>query len=805
MLYTPEEIRSIYDEYQRRRALNIPITEEFARQLRDAAVGVKNYTNELEASLNQLKSSGIGLFNALRTNQQGASVFNDTIRATGDATAVFAKRLGRFGGVVGLLAKAGAAYIGAANEQSDALFNGYTELTQFGAGFDTGLDGVFRVNQQLGYSIAEMSKFVNIIDKNRQVFPMFRGTVTQGVKAFGDVTDSLRGYEYEFRMMGLSLDDVNNGVANFLQIQTMTGRSQTQSLAELSRGAYQYIQQQTLLTRLTGETADAQRTVNEQMANNAVFQAVQRDLRVRRQAALAAGDTDEAARLEEQARQNIKAIQLAPEPARKGLMEAMGGFVGASEDVEKSMMLMPEATRMAMEQRHSAIDIIGTGSQEADDRMNRFLNSLGRLGLFEDYFGSVVAARRLSLMGDREVLAAREAAVLNEMAQQKNLKDETSSYVKMQMEQRRTREGIEDFINVGINATTAGMRMFAQAANAASDTLTKTAGVGVRAPGAATTEATAAATAATTSTARAPRRAGSGPTAARRTTSAGATPTTIVGGSIQQQIRTNLAAHGITDPMAVSNILAQIQAESNFVPRSEDLNYSGSKLFELYGPNQTRNRVRFRTLAEANALAAQGPEAVGNVIYGGRMGNAADEGFKYRGRGLVQLTGKDNYRYYSELIGVDLVSNPDQANDLDTALKIVAAYFAEKNRSGVDLTNISAVGRAVGYAGGANETARRAQMAESFMLAMGPTSGYRFGGVATGPDSDLYEVELHGTEAVVPLPDGRGIPVEMPNYATSIMMQTEALTEQTQRLNQLISVMRTRNQISQKILRAYQS
>jgi hypothetical protein len=66
-------------------------------------------------------------------------------------------------------------------------------------------------------------------------------------------------------------------------------------------------------------------------------------------------------------------------------------------------------------------------------------------------------------------------------------------------------------------------------------------------------------------------------------------------------------------------------------------------------------------------------------------------------------------------------------------------------------------------------------------------------------------VELHGTEAVVPLPDGRSIPVEMPNYASNLAVQTEALSEQTQRLTELISVMRTRNQLSQKILRAYQT
>jgi hypothetical protein len=761
MLYTPEEIRSIYDEYQRRRALNIPITEEFARQLKDAAVGVKNYTSELETSLNRLKTTGKGLFNSLRTNQQGASVFNDTIRATGDATAVFAKQLGRFGGVVGFLAKAGVEYIAAANEQSDALFNGYTELTRFGAGFDTGLDGVFRVNQQLGYSIADMQKFIGIVEKNRQVFPMFRGTVTRGVKAFGDVTDSLRGYEYEFRMMGLSQDDVNNSVANFLQIQTMTGRSQTQNLAELSKGAYQYIQQQTLLTRLTGETADAQRSVNEQMANNAVFQAVQRDLRVRRQAALAAGDTDEAARLEEQARQNILAIQLAPDPARKGLMEAMGGFVGASEDVEKSMLLMPEATRMAMEQRHSAIDIIGTGSQEADDRMNQFLNTLGRLGLFEDYFGSVVAARKLSLMGDREVLAAREAAVLNEMAQQKNLKDETSDYVKMQMEQRRTREGIEDFINVGINFTTAGMRKFAEAANLASDTLAKTAGVGVRSPGAAA--ATPAATA-TTSTARTSRRAGGAATGAGAPLST--TPGATTGarstdrlldliGSVESRGNYNILVGGRTEPSLTNMTVAEVlEFQSSMTGRGHESTAVG------------KYQIIRGTLQD---LVKSGAVSLNDVFSPATQDRLA----------IALLNRRGYQRYLQGNMSVDQFA--------DRVAMEWASFPMPDGRSF--------------YAGvGSN----KALVDRSTVVAA--LQGYRFGGIAENPDSSsMMEVELHGTEAVVPLPDGRSIPVEMPNYANNIMMQTEALTEQTQRLNQLISVMRTRNQISEKILRAYQS
>lgn len=191
-------------------------------------------------------------------------------------------------------------------------------------------------------------------------------------------------------------------------------------------------------------------------------------------------------------------------------------------------------------------------------------------------------------------------------------------------------------------------------------------------------------------------------------------------GEVQKNLMDQLKIQGINDPTAIANIMAQVQAESGFKPQSENLNYSGKKLFELYGAgNKGGNKVRFNTLEEANALAAKGPEAVGNVIYGGRMGNKENEGFKYRGRGLIQLTGKDNYKKFGDLIGVDLVGNPDLANDPTVANKIAAAYFAEKQKKGVNLSDINAIGKAVGYAGGASETAKRAQLASGFAQQLG--------------------------------------------------------------------------------------
>jgi putative chitinase len=86
----------------------------------------------------------------------------------------------------------------------------------------------------------------------------------------------------------------------------------------------------------------------------------------------------------------------------------------------------------------------------------------------------------------------------------------------------------------------------------------------------------------------------------------------------------------------------------------ENLNYSARGLMATW-PS------RFPNEEVANQYA-RNPEKIANKVYGGRMGNdveASGEGWKYRGRGIKQLTGKENYQRCSEALGVDLVENPD--------------------------------------------------------------------------------------------------------------------------------------------------
>lgn len=133
------------------------------------------------------------------------------------------------------------------------------------------------------------------------------------------------------------------------------------------------------------------------------------------------------------------------------------------------------------------------------------------------------------------------------------------------------------------------------------------------------------------------------------------------------------AANGITDPNELAMFLAQTDHESGaFSVLEENLNYRPERLMSVF-------KKYFRSPAEAQQAAAGGPEAIANIVYGNRMGNnQPGDGWKYRGRGLIQLTGKNNYIAASKALGIDLVSNPDKASEPEIAAKIAVWYWQSR-------------------------------------------------------------------------------------------------------------------------------
>ena len=127
-------------------------------------------------------------------------------------------------------------------------------------------------------------------------------------------------------------------------------------------------------------------------------------------------------------------------------------------------------------------------------------------------------------------------------------------------------------------------------------------------------------------------------------------------------------------PVRAAHFFAQTAHESgNFKAFSENLNYSADGLQKIFG--------KYFDAASA-AKAARNPEKIANRVYANRMGNgneASGDGWKYRGRGALQLTGKDNYKAFADYLKKpEIMANPDL---VATEYSFESAiFFFEKNK-----------------------------------------------------------------------------------------------------------------------------
>jgi putative chitinase len=165
--------------------------------------------------------------------------------------------------------------------------------------------------------------------------------------------------------------------------------------------------------------------------------------------------------------------------------------------------------------------------------------------------------------------------------------------------------------------------------------------------------------------------------------------------TVISQIPTVMEKFQINTPLRLAHFLAQCGHESGgFKSVQENLNYSAKGLRSTFGKY-------FPTDTLAESYAKQ-PEKIASKVYGNRMGNGAEstkEGYKFRGRGYIQLTGKDNYTAFGKSIGEDTVSNPDL---VATKYPLAsAAWFFSKNGlnsiadRGADTATVTAVTKRV--------------------------------------------------------------------------------------------------------------
>lgn len=128
----------------------------------------------------------------------------------------------------------------------------------------------------------------------------------------------------------------------------------------------------------------------------------------------------------------------------------------------------------------------------------------------------------------------------------------------------------------------------------------------------------------------------------------------------------------VTTPRRLCHFMGQIFVETGGIAHMiENLNYRDpARLDAIF--------KAVRGIDDARALIARGPEAIANRVYANRLGNgdeASGDGWRYRGSGYKQLTGRVNYRDIGRIVGIDLEDNPQLAREPTAAARIAFAFW----------------------------------------------------------------------------------------------------------------------------------
>jgi hypothetical protein len=756
-------------------------TADLGDASKDAAANVNNFDKKLVSAVKSLTDAG----NAIRDNREDFRSLNPAIRASGIAIGVAGRKIG---GVVegmgdavsglslllgpkgkligmiggGLISGFGKA-IGASSDAAAQLAVQFGEFAtgelqkvveayrQVGAVGGIAAGGMTELYDQAIASGLSIGQFAKVIANNSETLARATGSTAEGAKVLSQLAQVGATTERQFLSLGISFEQQRDFQAKFLEQNRLTGRIAMGDTRALTEASKQYIFQLDELSRITGLSREqAAKLLDEQNKN------------VRLRASIRIAERDYGADVGKAMRNAIFIIGNAGENTAKlgeGFADLMGPG-GASTEAARNLQIatggaakgiadMVRTNQMTAEQGAAAIQkaiqnkLAGLGGDE-------YLAFVGKVeGPLQDMLLGMDDVARAQNMTVESIEAAKKGSEAAKNAQDKNTKEIVDAQMALQKFARELDKLVKDQI---LPTAATAVKTFTETLVASVDYINKKLGINTGGGGG--------------GGAGSPGGRGSGRPQA---------PATGVGGA------------GAPSPEAAGTL----GAIRNMIGKAEskgDYNVMvGGKKGDL--TNMTVAQVMDLQKQMLNKNFGTG----GNTALGKYQINNPTL------RDLINKTGMD--------INTTMFDQATQDKLADELIVSRGGY--NKYASGAIskekfMRNLSSIwaglpmdagGRSY-YQGVGNNKATI-----GFDEAMG---SFAYGGISSGPKSG-YMSMLHGTEAVIPLPGGRSVPVEMTGMSDKIGEQVGMMSAQLDRLDEMVSLMRTSNDTNAKILRASQN
>ena len=449
------------------------------KEQREAYVRQKEAQARGTSALQSLGDAGMAAGRAMLEGKKGAAAMNDSLGHVTQAATLLGTALMLLipGGPIikGLIAgftaiTAGVTkYAQAANEMADKLYTGYAGMAKAGGAAADGMTGLFEDTKKLGLSMNELGDFVNVVAKNAPELAMFGGTVFEGRKRLAAMGKELENNREQFINMGLSMQDVTEGMASYISLQTRVGQTQNKTTAELAAGAKRYLEEQDLLTKITGMSRQEQEAVREAALSEQRFAGKLEELRLQ-------GRDKEAEELMKvnimltkqskeaaQAFRDISTNNVQTEAAQKGLRSSQGEMMRTAQLVSAGQIEAAQATG-------NIVQAVGRTTKALGPTM-------AMMGTHEDSLLNYSDSLKMAGQKNRDYVKESEEAA----AQIKRQKEGADPLIKQQGELRNTQinanEAMERFVKAGIGPAQDAMIMLAKATAAGTESLNSLFGI----------------------------------------------------------------------------------------------------------------------------------------------------------------------------------------------------------------------------------------------------------------------------------------------------------------------------------------
>lgn len=170
---------------------------------------------------------------------------------------------------------------------------------------------------------------------------------------------------------------------------------------------------------------------------------------------------------------------------------------------------------------------------------------------------------------------------------------------------------------------------------------------------------------------------------------------------LETKYKTLLKKYKVNTPLRLAHFFCQLKHESNLKPVQENLRYSEARLLQIFKHDLDidRNGILSKCEREKAKELAYKPVQIANFVYANQGGNgneASGDGWKYRGRGFLQVTLKDNYKALSKYTGIDYVNNPDLLlNEADAMISALWFWNAHNLNALADKDDIKRITRII--------------------------------------------------------------------------------------------------------------